>query len=407
MKARITLRTDRTLANGNHAIIVIVTHQQKRVKFTTKYFVAKKHWKNNNLATTHPDYARLNYKLSNLQNLINLALYEASVSSWTINQVAEYIKNDGKISVGSNDLYEFTNEYMKNLTEGNRKVYQETYNMLKKYQANINFSEITTFWVRNYKEYLQYKYRDRRGNSIKLTTVRKHLRTLRSIYLKALEQRTKIGPYDKSNHPFLGQVPSKIISVNKALTIDELKSIFECDLYVIGSRRWKALQLFKFHFLVRGLDTIDIARLKKNELSKDNRIYLETRYKNRNRESTAPPLSIKLFPQALEIWNYFLNDKKNDSKYTFDLMLNFSARRNNYLIELRKIKKDLNIESAFSFKVTRYTFATIGSSKGMSSKEIGQLLGHAQGSNVTDGYIQDLSNSEIDKFHELIISTVV
>ena len=409
MKASITLRKDRTNNNNECQIYVVISHQQIRKRISTSFFVDSKYWKNDKLLSSHPDYPRFNYKISNLNNLIDLALYESSINGWSVERVAEYISNDGKIIKGTDDFYVFAESYIKNLTIGNAKAYTSTLNMLRKHHPKVLLSNITPYWVRNLRENLQYK------KGLKLSTVAFYLRVIRSVYLKAIEDRDTIGVYNRGNHPFLRLVPSKTISANKSLTTEEIKSIVSYDGYKIGSRKWRAQRLFIFDFVMRGLDPIDIALLEKKQLTRDNRVKIDVRYKNRNKDSTSQTLSIKLFPVALEIWNFFA--EKSKSKYVFDLMpgspdieknmKTYNSRRKDYGRELNLLKETLKIESDISFKVARHTFATISASKGISTREIGQMLGHSQGSNITEVYINTLSDVEIDLLHKKVIDEVL
>jgi integrase/recombinase XerD len=180
------------------------------------------------------------------------------------------------------------------------------------------------------------------------------------------------------------------------------------------SELWNAQNYFIWMFNNRGMNFIDVAKLKKKQITR-------ATYKNgkllggRNeyiRSKTDKDFSIKLTDDSIRILNLYDIAEKSPDDFIFPIGFEYSEKgwskhcqkikMNN--IRFRKLasmigEDDLNLTTY----VARHSWASIAKNSGISPSVIGDSLGH-EDSKTTEVYLQEFEEDVLDNANDLIVS---
>ena len=307
---KIVLFTSKVLKDKTHPIMLRVTARGERKYISLSYSCTPEQWdatnsRPNENFTPKKDRDELIEIIeetnSRCRQIIRRMADEHN-TDWTLDEfLAKYSRSVIKpLKVG-----EYAAEVRKRLKMAGRyrtgDVYWDTWINLKGFlksgkrtKNDIAFSEITESFLRKFKEYHEGKG-NRPGHIHHL------MRTLRALYNLAIED----GYAVRDNYPFkfkkLGIERGE--PFRRAIAPEELKKIR--DIKLIDPNQKIARDLFMFSFYTRGMNFIDIALLKPENLEGDRLVYI--------REKTGRRFSIELVPTALQI----INKYQSDNKYIF------------------------------------------------------------------------------------------
>ena len=167
-----------------------------------------------------------------------------------------------------------------------------------------------------------------------------------------------------------------------------------------------ARNYFLFSYYCRGINFIDLASLKWNNIVEDELHYI--------RAKTKEEFRFKLHPAASNILEYYKNLEGNsDAGYIFPIIYKRHAtlqsirdRRQKVRTRTNKEMKafgvSLGIEKPLTTYVARHSYATALRRNGVSKENIGRSLGH-DSLKTTDIYLEDIGDPVLD---DLINSTI-
>lgn len=261
-------------------------------------------------------------------------------------------------------------------------IYQATYNKVKNFSGrgfgSLMFEDITKDWLTKFDAFLEQTSKSRNARNI-------HLRNIRAVFNDAIDNEIT------TSYPFRRYKIRAEATRKRALTVEQLRSVFDTEL-----PDWleKYRQFFKLSFLLIGINVVDLCNL--NDIE-NGRIY----YK---RSKTHRQYSIKVEPEALEIINQY-RGKKN-LLCMMDTVRNYRNFYNRFMLGLNAIKDIVNKECGANIKElttywARHSWATIARKIGVSKDDIALALGHSNGHEVTDIYIEedlekiDLANKKV------------
>jgi integrase len=221
-----------------------------------------------------------------------------------------------------------------------------------------------------------------------------HLRALRATINRAI----KSGVYSETNYPFKN-ISIKIQKTRKrAVNKDVIKMVEELEVE-------KNLQLYKdlfmFSFYNRGMNFVDMAFLKVNNIA-DGRI-------NYTRQKTGQQFSIKITEKAQAIIDRYNNLKDKESNifpiiYRKDKeYLDYRNAMRLMNKKLKKISELLKLDVPLTTYVSRHSWATIAKRSGISTAVISEGLGH-ESEETTQVYLDSFENDVLDDANELIIN---
>ena len=235
-----------------------------------------------------------------------------------------------------------------------------------------------------------------RGNS--KNGISSYIRAIRAIYNSALRE----DRYSNSKNPFLNyKIPATGRTKKKALSKEKIIAIRNLD-YEKYSNLWHTKNYFLCMFNCRGMNLIDLAKLRVKDIS-NNRIFY-------GRSKTGDLLSVKVTKEFAEILEFYLYDKDKDD-FIFPIGYNGSVstfkkyRSDRRLVNklLKKIAADAGIDEKITSYFIRHSWATIAKNMGISTEIISEGLGH-HSIKTTEIYLKSFDNSVLDDANDLIVA---
>ncbi len=255
---------------------------------------------------------------------------------------------------------------------------------------DIPFEQFTEQLVINYEQWLF-------DRGILRNTSSFYLRILRAVYNKAVKQTLVIQSF-----PFESVYTGVDRTRKRAVGEDVILKLLRLNLshsYPLALSR----DLFVFSYCMRGMSFIDMAYLKKSDITGNTINYV--------RRKTGQYISVKIEPCARDIIYRYDSTTKN-LPYVFPILTSTDAGKayTQYLVQLgyhnRKLKRlatQLNIDLHLSSYTARHTWATIARNKNIPISIISAGMGHTS-EQTTRIYLDSIDNSIIDDANRSILS---
>lgn len=280
---------------------------------------------------------------------------------------------------------------IKNLKQTGRMGYalshQEVYNSLIKFNKHLNiyFSDIDTIWLKRYETWL-------REQNFSENTIGRRFRTLRTVYNIAIEEK-----YVKAEHyPFKSYKVSKLHQTTAKRAINKADIMRIIEYHSTDFYTQFAVDLFTFSYFTGGINFVDIAYLKSDNIVDGRLIY--------TRRKTHKLIKLPLQSKAQEIIKRY---QQNDTHFLFPILSEFhkslqqQSNRVHKVISkvnerLKVVGKELGIPINLTTYVARHSFATVLKREGVSTSIICESLGHSS-EKITQIYLDSFENSQIDE----------
>ena len=220
------------------------------------------------------------------------------------------------------------------------------------------------------------------------------MRVLRAVYNRAVDKNliTQI-------HPFKQVYTGIDKTIKRAINLKTMRKIKQMDLSGQACLEY-ARDMFMFSFYTRGMSFVDMAYLKKNNLSNGTLSY--------TRQKTGQQLYIK--------WEKCMQDivekyRLEDSPYLLPIINpnNRIEERKQYIYASHNINRSLKIiggriglTSPLTMYVSRHSWASIAKSKNVPVSVISEGMGH-ESEATTRIYLASLDTSAIDKANNMIL----
>ena len=300
--------------------------------------------------------------------------------------------------INAKTVGKFLEEYVKQLEKDNRINYaisfKHTWHSLKKFCGNnldFVFSDIDANFLKKYEQWLK-------DNKCSEVTIAHVFRNIRSIFNKAIKEKCAI----KSTYPFDEFKVSKfdVSTQKRAISKDDIKKIMAIDLskelfYTQFSR-----DIFIFSYLCGGINFIDIANLKVENIVDNILMY--------TRKKTYKKIKTPLSTEALKIIQKYSSEKPNSNDYLFPVlnddihktkMQKFHRcqkvlRRIN--LALKTVAELTNINTNLTTYVARHSFATILKKSGVNISIISESLGHSDEA-TTQIYLDSFDDDQLQE----------
>lgn len=261
-----------------------------------------------------------------------------------------------------------------------------SYISLQKYAKSLDiaFTDIDKKWLNGY---LKWSNRE----NLSINTIGTRLRHLRIIFNLAKDDHI-IKPED---YPFDSFKLSKVsaLTTKRALSKEQIQAIIRYEGKAYMEKL--AIDVFTFSYYEGGINFIDIARLKKENIIDGKIIY--------SRSKTKKQIILPLLKQSIEIINKYSD--RNDS-YLFPILSSFHktdvqvANRLHKILakinkNLKQIGNALKIPIPVTTYVARHSFATILKKSGVKTSIISESLGHSS-EKITQVYLDSFDNTQIE-----------
>lgn len=387
----------KTLANGEHPLMLRIAQNGKSTYKSLKISVAAKHWdfernvpKPNNPNKDLIQKIILQTKLDYQQKILEKkANSEEFTASSLINEQKEEIK--------AKTVEEFYLSLIEDLKQkgriGNSYAYLNSYNTLRNFnkgkKLNYTFSHIDVSFCKKFEDWMRSK-----GN--KDTTLSYQFRTLRATYNKAIEAKIVA----RKKNPFIEYKLSHFNTktIKRALSKNDILKLINANCNGQSKLRQLTHDLFSFSYLCGGISFVDIANLTHQNIVEDRLIY--------QRQKTHGNINLLLSKEASTIIAKY-STYQQEAEYLFPILhckrhitpMQKSNRVHKIChqvnTELRAFAKELGITAEVTTYVARHSFATILKKSGVNIGIISQALGH-QDIKTTQIYLSKFDNEQVD-----------
>ena len=257
---------------------------------------------------------------------------------------------------------------------------------------DLTFSQMTTEMMEMYQAWLF-------NRGVKQNTVSFYLRTLRTLYNKAVE--TGQAP-DKDI--FARVQTANVRTAKRAISVKDIRNIEKLEL-PIGSSLDKARDLFLLSFYLRGMAFVDMAFLKKTDLKCGLLSY--------NRRKTHQNLNIEWIKPMQAIIDKYA-EQTMDSPYLLPILTGkesspYTAYRkveHNTNYNLKRIGEMVGLKIPLTTYVARHTWASVALHMNIPIATISQGMGH-NSYKTTQIYLQSLDVATINEANKRIISKIL
>lgn len=387
----------KTLANGEHPLMLRITQDRKRVMKSLGISVNPKHW---DFIKGEPKTKCPNRELIQSIILKVKSEYQTKIIE-KISKEEEFtatsLLSENKSNIKAQTVEEFYLSLIEDLKRkgriGNSYAYLNSYNTLRNFnkgkKLNYTFSHIDVPFCKKFEDWMRSK-----GN--KDTTLSYQFRTLRAAYNKAIE--AKIVAREKN--PFIEYKLSHFNTktIKRALSKNDILKIINADCTSQSKLRQLTHDLFSFSYLCGGISFVDIANLTRQNIVEDRLIY--------QRQKTHGNINLLLSKEASTIIAKY-STYQQEAEYLFPILhckrhitpMQKSNRVHKIChqvnTELRAFAQELGITAEVTTYVARHSFATILKKSGVNIGIISQALGH-QDIKTTQIYLSKFDNEQVD-----------
>lgn len=257
---------------------------------------------------------------------------------------------------------------------------------------DLAFSQMTSEMMEMYPAWLW-------NRGVGQNTVAFYLRTLRTLYNKALE-----AGQAPPNDIFAHVQTSNVRTAKRAITVKEIRKIGNLKL-PSGFSLDKARDLFLISFYLRGMAFVDMAFLKKTDL--------KCSMINYNRRKTHPNLNIEWMKPMQAIIDKYAEQTK-ESPYLLPILTGkesspYTAYRkmeHNTNYNLKKIGEMVGLKIPLATYVARHTWASVALHMNIPIATISQGMGH-NSYKTTQIYLQSIDVATTNEANKKIIQQVI
>lgn len=292
-------------------------------------------------------------------------------------------------------LLSFVNQLRTHFLQQNKLRLAETYqSALNSFCLYINkveilMEDIDSKMIEGYESYLKQK-------KLTLNTISFYMRILRAIYNRAVKSGV-IADKKPFDHVFTTMAKT----AKRAIPIQVIQKIAQA--HITNKNEALARDLFLFSFYTRGMSFVDIAYLKKTDLNNTYLIY--------KRKKTGQELKIAWRKEMQELVD------RNSSKDGVHLLgildenseksLRFQYHYTQCIINtaLKRLGKQLNLETNLTMYVARHSWATIARQKNIPLSVICDGMGH-NSEKTTQIYLQSVDAEAIDRCNDKLIAAI-
>lgn len=264
----------------------------------------------------------------------------------------------------------------------------------------LSFDTITVNWLKDYEKFMLVE-----GKSY--TTIGIYTRTLRAVFNNAIASNDinkDIYPFgEKKNKKY--QIPTSK-KVKKALTSDELKTLF--DAKVTTENEQQSKDFWFFSYACNGMNFKDISLLKYSDIKEDSFSYYRAKTFDKSNEKETITIYLTDFTKSI-ISKYGNKNKtgyvfnivstKDSSQTQYSKIKNFTRLTNDHIKRVAKLN---DLPDDISTYWARHSFATQSIRKGASMEFVSEALNHSNLS-VTKHYFAGFENEAKKDFANTLL----
>ncbi len=388
------------LPNHEGTIYYQIIHERKPRQLLTEYHVFPSEWdENRSMVITTQKSERKSFILSIRErirwDIERLTKIIRKLENKSLPYMADDVIDEFNRYANEYSLFNYMESMIAKLKQNGKIRTSETYsaalNSFKKFRndEDIMLDCINTEVMEAYEAWHQ-----NRGNIP--NTISFYTRILRAVYHRAVED-----DIIENRNPFRHVYTGVDKTVKRALPLQTLKKIKSLDLSLNPTLDY-ARDMFMMSFMLRGMSFIDMAYLRKTDLTNGHIIY--------RRRKTGQQLTIAWTTEMQVIIDKY---PENTSEYLLPIIRNSGinercAYRNvGYLINRnsKKVAEMTDIQIPLTMYVARHSWASAAKAKGIPLSVISEGMGHDSEA-TTQIYLASLDTSVVDKANSLILKSL-
>ncbi|UOV42434.1 site-specific integrase, partial [Flavobacterium psychrophilum] len=302
------IRKNKIRADGTFPIMIQIIKDGKTKLITTGITCLENEWEGEQLKKVHSNYQKRNLILSNFKNKA-LKIIDDFVTDEIDFTLSDFERKfNGEKANTKTTVYEHFQEKI-NLMDlsgrtGNARSYRDTCNSFFNFHSDkqLGFRNLNVTLLEKYEAHLRSRNNQDSGIAFRM-------RSIRAIYNSAIRN----GIVKKEYYPFDKYKISKLKGkgMKRALSRDEIKKILDVDLSerpdLIDAKNY-----FVFSYFARGINFVDLMKLKKENIQGENIEYIRSKTKGR--------FIIKIMLPVQEVLDYYAS-KNSLTDYIFPILL--------------------------------------------------------------------------------------
>lgn len=389
-----------TVANREGTIYYQIIHDRKSRQLPTDYHLLPNEWDQRRSMVASSRNTRRKPFLLSIRERIR----------WDIDRLTKIIRRfdtDGLPYSAADILTEFqryTSEYSlfnfmqlqiiklrQNGKLRTAETYSTTLSSFRKFRSDedIMLDSITSQLMESFQAWHQHR-------GVAPNTISFYIRILRAVYNRAVEEEII-----ENRNPFRHVYTGVDKTVKRALPLPVIKKIKALDLSLTPALDF-ARDMFMISFMLRGMSFIDMAYLRKTDLSNGHITY--------RRRKTGQRLTIQWTNDMQKILDKY---PENASEYLLPIIRNrdtnerYVYRNVGYNINhnLKQIARRVGIAIPLTLYVARHSWASAAKAKGIPLSVISEGMGH-DSETTTQIYLASLDTSIVDKANSLILKSL-
>ena len=394
LKLKNKARSDRTFP-----IMLQIIKDGKAKLLSTGISCLENDWDGSELKKSHTNYQKRNLILSNIKSkaLKIIDEFASDETDYTLIDFEAKFRGDkinSKITVFEH--FEATIALMNTSGRtGNARSYKDTCNSFFSFHQDkdLSFKNLNVGLLERYEAHLRSRSNQDSGIAFRM-------RSIRSIFNSAIRN----GIVKQEYYPFDKYKISKLKGkgLKRALSREEIKKILDADLAerpdLIDTKNY-----FIFSYFTRGVNFVDLMKLKKESIQGENIEYIRSKTKGR--------FIIKIMPPVQKVLDYYSSNNITD--YIFPILLKndltpmqIENRKHKTLSKFNKNLKELaklaKVDKNVTSYVIRHSFATNLKQLGVATDLISASMGHAN-LDITNSYLKEFENNVIDDANEKLL----
>ena len=390
-----------TVSDHPGTIVYFVTHRRVVRQITTDYKIYPCEWDGQCI-----DIARLSHISPDRQSAIKSIRDKITWEKKRLDKIIRSLESKGKtfsadeivqeyyaLSSDKTTVFEYIKIQIEKLKSTGKERTSETYKQMLLSFMKFRNGEDLFFDIIDETLICQYESHMRIFGLCRNTTSF-YLRVFRSVYNRAVDD----GLTEQTN-PFKRVYTGVDKTSKRAISLKEIKKIKDLDLSSTPTLDF-ARDMFLFSFYMRGMSFIDIAYLKKKNLSNGFVVY--------NRRKTGQQLVVKWEKQMEAIANKHLD---SNNPFLFPIITKEDGtERKQYLNKmmlinryLKKIAELAKIPIPLTMYVARHSWASIAQSKNVPMQAISLGMGH-DNEETTRIYLASIQTNVIDNANNKILN---
>lgn len=379
-----------------------VTHKRKVKWLSTGFYVFPNEWDANTATVLVPAAGKRNAVLILVQSKVELALrqwklvlnsMELNHNDFTVEELCDAFNRNPLPKT----VFMFLQEQVVNkelmMRHGTARTYSNAYRRFKAFRNDVDltFDQLTPGMI----EHLEAWFIHRR---LKQNSIRCYLRTLNTMFSKALEEGL-LRNRNLFSRVHLSYVPT----AKRAIGEKEMRMIAKLQLRE-GSTLALARDIFVFSYYMRGMSFVDIAYLRKTDLRNGMWTY--------SRMKTNQSLTVEWEEAQQRIIDRYAS-KTKDSRYLFPVIKQEDGTEYeqcqrmqlNINRALKKIGERIGLKIPLTTYVARHIWASVARNVNVPVSVISVGMGH-RSIKTTEVYLDSVDISRVNEANRMLIKRI-